>query len=76
MRLKFLDNGYVLMVVTAVLWSANSTIGRGVHGAVPPIGLAFWRFLVALPIFAALAWPVKRWVMSTNLRVERSSCDK
>ncbi len=57
MRLKFLDNGYVLMVVTAALWSANSTIGRGVHDEVPPIGLAFWRFVVALPIFAALAWP-------------------
>ena len=57
MRLRPFDNGYVLMVIVAVAWSGNPIVGRGVHALVPPVGLAFWRFVVAFPIFVALAWP-------------------
>jgi uncharacterized membrane protein len=52
----FANRGYVLMVLTAAMWSGNAIIGRGVHEVVPPIGLAFWRFALALPILLALAW--------------------
>lgn len=50
-------NGYLLMAVTAAVWSGNAIIGRGVHEIVPPIGLAYWRFVATLPLFAILAWP-------------------
>ncbi len=45
------------MMIAAVLWSGNLLIGRGVNEIVPPIGLAFWRWAGALPIFLILAWP-------------------
>jgi drug/metabolite transporter (DMT)-like permease len=51
------NQGYALMVITAILWSANAIIGRAVHEIIPPIGLGFWRWVVTLPIFIALAWP-------------------
>ncbi len=54
---RLYDNGYLLMIITMVIWSGNPLIGRGVHEIVPPIGLAFWRWSAALPIFVILAWP-------------------
>lgn len=51
------NQGHLLMIITAVLWSANAVIGRAVHEIIPPIGLGFWRWVVTLPIFITLAWP-------------------
>lgn len=45
------------MMIAVVLWAGNLLIGRGVHETIPPIGLAFWRWAGALPIFLVLAWP-------------------
>ncbi|MCC6473533.1 MAG: EamA family transporter, partial [Burkholderiales bacterium] len=49
--------GYLLMAITAVLWSGNAVIGRAVHETMPPVALNFWRWIVTLPVFAVLAWP-------------------
>ena len=54
---SILNNGYILMVVTAIAWSGNSIIGRGLHDVAPSIGLAFWRWMGTLPIFLILCWP-------------------
>jgi drug/metabolite transporter (DMT)-like permease len=54
---RLANRGYLLMVITALLWSGNAVIGRAVHETMPPIGLNFWRWVVALPVFAVLAWP-------------------
>ncbi|MFP6713333.1 MAG: DMT family transporter [Rhodospirillales bacterium] len=51
------NNAYVLMVITALAWSGNAITARGVNDIIPPIGLAFWRWVVAAPILIALAWP-------------------
>lgn len=51
------NQGYVLMAITAVMWSGNAVIGRAVHEVIPPIGLGFWRWVVTLPVFVVLAWP-------------------
>lgn len=45
------------MVITALAWSGNAITARGVNDIIPPIGLAFWRWVVAAPILIALAWP-------------------
>ena len=45
------------MIVTALAWSGNHVVGRGVAELVPPIGLGFWRWSLALPIFLVIAWP-------------------
>ena len=51
------NRGYLLMAITALMWSGNAVIGRAVHETIPPIGLSFWRWAVALPVFVVLAWP-------------------
>jgi drug/metabolite transporter (DMT)-like permease len=56
--MKFLWNhAYLLMVLTALTWSGNGIIARGVNEIIPPIGLAFWRWVIAIPVLIVLAWP-------------------
>lgn len=45
---------YLLLTLASLLWSGNFLIGRAVHGQIPPVALAFWRWagaslLVLLP---------------------------
>lgn len=63
-------NPYLLLTLAALFWSGNMVVGRGVHEAVPPFALAFWRWTLALACVAPLAlphlrpqWPlvVKHW---------------
>ena len=56
--MKWLSNqGYLLIVITAIAWSGNTIIGRGVVDIIPPIGLSFWRWVAVFPIFLVIAWP-------------------
>jgi drug/metabolite transporter (DMT)-like permease len=56
--MKFIWNhAYLLMVLTALAWSGNGITGRGLNDIIPPIGLAFWRWVVAFPIVMIIAWP-------------------
>jgi len=56
--MKFVWNhAYVLMVLTALAWSGNTITGKGLSDLIPPIGLAFWRWMVAIPILLFIAWP-------------------
>jgi drug/metabolite transporter (DMT)-like permease len=43
------------LVLAALFWSGNFVVARGVHGKVPPLGLAFWRWVVALAILLVVA---------------------
>jgi len=44
---------YLLLTLTVLFWSGNFVLGRGVNEIIPPISLAFWRwvgaFMVLLP---------------------------
>jgi len=51
------NQGYLLIVITAIAWSGNAIVGRGVVDIIPPVGLAFWRWVAAFPIFLIIAWP-------------------
>jgi drug/metabolite transporter (DMT)-like permease len=46
---------YVALALAALFWSGNFIVGRAVHGRVPPVGLAFWRWTIALLVLAVLA---------------------
>jgi drug/metabolite transporter (DMT)-like permease len=46
---------YVLLTLTVLFWSGNFVIGRGLHGVVPPVSLAFWRWAVALTLLLPFA---------------------
>ena len=46
---------YLALVLAALFWSGNFVVGRAVHGRIPPVGLAFWRWTVALAILLVAA---------------------
>lgn len=46
---------YLLLTLTVLFWSGNFILGRGVHDAIPPIALCFWRWAIALMIILPFA---------------------
>lgn len=54
---KLLANPYLLLTLTALFWSGNMVLGRGIRGDVPPMALAFWRWLIAFLLVLPLALP-------------------
>jgi drug/metabolite transporter (DMT)-like permease len=46
---------YLLLSLAALFWSGNFVVARAVHERIPPAGLAFWRWAVALAILLPLA---------------------
>jgi drug/metabolite transporter (DMT)-like permease len=59
---------YLYLALAALFWSGNFVVARGVAGKVPPLGLAFWRWLVALVILVVVAWRPLRAQWRTILR--------
>lgn len=57
---RLFDLPYLLLTLTALFWAGNMVIGRGIRGDVPPLGLAFWRWTLALLITLPLALPYMR----------------
>jgi len=51
---------FLLLSLAMLFWAGNSVLGRAVRGEVPPVGLAWWRWVVALTIILAFAWPQVR----------------
>ncbi len=47
----------LLLTVSSACWGGNIFIGRLVHAEVPPVGLSFWRWVLALGLFLPFAWP-------------------
>jgi len=45
----------LLLVISAMMWGSNITIGRGVHEDFPPIALTFWRNCAALILIGLIA---------------------
>lgn len=46
---------YLLLILTTLFWSGNFVLSRGMHAAIPPLALSFWRWLVALLLLLFLA---------------------
>lgn len=45
------------MLVPGLTWAGNAIVARAVAGEVPPLGLAFWRWIIAALVVLPLAWP-------------------
>ncbi len=43
---------YLLLTLSALFWSGNFVLSRGMHAEIPPVSLAFWRWALALLIIA------------------------
>lgn len=50
-------NAYLLLSLTALFWAGNFVLGRGVHGHVPPMALAWLRWVLATALIMPFAWP-------------------
>ena len=50
-------NPYLLLTLTVLSWSGNMVIGRAIRGDIPPLTLAFWRWVIALVLVLPLALP-------------------
>ena len=55
MRVK--ASPYLLLVLTTLFWAGNFVLGRAVKASIPPIGLAFWRWAIALALLLPFACP-------------------
>jgi len=53
----FFTNPYLLLTLTALFWSGNMVLGRGIRADVPPMALAFWRWAIAFALVLPLALP-------------------
>jgi drug/metabolite transporter (DMT)-like permease len=53
----FWTNPYLLLTLTALFWSGNMVLGRGIRADVPPMALAFWRWALAFALVLPLALP-------------------
>ncbi|MEA2116756.1 MAG: DMT family transporter [Thermodesulfobacteriota bacterium] len=47
--------GYLFAICATALWSGNFIIARGLNESIPPISLAFWRWVVAVIVFMPFA---------------------
>ena len=48
---------YLLLTLTTLFWSGNTVLGRAIRDDVPPLTLAFWRWVIALALTLPLALP-------------------
>ncbi len=46
-----------LLAFASLCWGGNIFIGRAMHAEVPPVGLSFWRWLLACCLFLPFVWP-------------------
>jgi drug/metabolite transporter (DMT)-like permease len=62
---------YFLLVLTTLFWSGHFVLSRGMHAEIPPLGLSFWRWAVALLILSCFSlrhlWAERR-IAGRNLR--------
>lgn len=56
-RLRLFDRPYLLLTLTSLFWAGNLVLGRLVAGEVPPIALAFGRWVGAFLLLIGFAWP-------------------
>lgn len=55
LRNRRIISGYLFAIGATALWSGNFIIARGLNESIPPISLAFWRWVVAVIVFLPFA---------------------
>ena len=65
---------YVLLAIAVLIWAGNWVFARAVRFDVPPVALAFWRWLVAFVILSPLAYSRVREQWRVVLRSWRVLC--
>jgi len=54
---------YVLLIAASFILATNHIVGRTVQGSLPPMGLGFWRIIVASTVLLPFYWKpfIKSW---------------
>ncbi len=66
--MNFQVRAYAMLGMTMAFWAGNAIVGRAVRGEIPPLTLAFGRWMLALLILAPFAW---RPVMAQRALIRR-----
>jgi drug/metabolite transporter (DMT)-like permease len=48
---------YGLLLFPPLFWAGNLLIGRAFAAELPPFGMAFWRWIIALAVLVPFIWP-------------------
>lgn len=51
---------YIGLIATPLFWAGNAVVARGVVHSIPPVSLAFWRWVLALLIILPFGLPYVR----------------
>lgn len=51
------SNAYLFLTLTMLFWAGNYVVGRAAAGHVPPVTLAFFRWVGATLLILPIAWP-------------------
>ena len=74
---------YLLLAIAPLCWAGNAVLARGVIHIIPPVSLAFWRWLLAFLFLLPFAfkhtvrdWPlfIKHWKMMCFLSLAGVIC--
>lgn len=63
---------YLLLTLSALIWSGNFVISRAVATMIPPVSLLFWRWMVAIVVLLPIVLPrlKKQWpLIRSNLKI-------
>ncbi len=52
---KLAFTGYLFAIIATLIWSGNYIVARGLKESIPPVSLAFWRWMVAIIVFLPFA---------------------
>jgi drug/metabolite transporter (DMT)-like permease len=47
---------FALLLVAPAMFASNMLVARGLHGSVPPVALAFWRWTLTFLVLLPLTW--------------------
>lgn len=47
---------YLLLALTTLFWAGNVNLGRAISGEIPPLGLSFWRWMMAFACLLPFAY--------------------
>ena len=54
---RLYDLPYLILPLAPLFWAGNFILGRAVSASLPPVGLAFWRWLIASILVTIIALP-------------------
>lgn len=63
---------YLLLTLSALIWSGNFVLSRAMNATIPPAGFVFWRWLVAVLVLLPIVLPKlrKEWpIVRANLKL-------